>query len=192
MDDFELIALLEAHLFVSSEPVRPLEIAKTLGLDHTEVERIYAHLDELYSRRSESGLRILRISGGYQMATRPDLAVEIARLLALPKETNRLSKPSLETVAVVAYRQPVTQAEIEEVRGVTVDGVLKTLSERHLIQEVGRKPVPGRPILYGTTPEFLHYFGLNTVSDLPNLDDITPEGDPEAMSKALEAVGLEE
>lgn len=192
MDESELLALLEAHLLVSTEPVRPADIAKLLGLERDLVELAYASLSELYERRDSSGIRIFRLSGGYQMATRPDLSLEIARMLALPKETNRLSKPALETVAVVAYKQPVTTAEIEAIRGVAVDGVLKTLSERRLVQETGRKPVPGRPILYGTTPEFLHYFGLNALTDLPALEDISPEGDPEAMSKALEAVGLEE
>jgi segregation and condensation protein B len=191
MDDAELMALVEAHLFVSTEPVRPAEVARTLGLDLEIVDFTYASLYELYKEREDSGLRIVRLSGGYQMVTHPDLSENIARLLALPKESNRLSKPALETVAVIAYRQPVTQAEIEAVRGVTVDGVLKTLSDRQLIREAGRKPVPGRPILYGTTPEFLHYFGLNDISDLPSLDDIEMPADPEAMSQALEAVGLE-
>ena len=151
MDESELLALLEAHLLVSTEPVRPADIAKLLGLERDLVELAYASLSELYERRDTSGIRIFRLSGGYQMATRPDLSLEIARLLALPKETNRLSKPALETVAVVAYRQPVTTAEIEAIRGVAVDGVLKTLSERRLVQETG--DLPRQPIgLIGIVP----------------------------------------
>ena len=128
------------------------------------------------------------------MATRPLLAPDIARLLAAPGQKSRLSRPALETLAVIAYQQPVTQAEIEAVRGVNTDGVLKTLGERHLIEETGRKEVAGRPILYGTTPDFLHYFGLNTLDDLPPLEDIeigAAEADKTAAHEALQAVGLE-
>src|SRR5579883_1124269 len=128
-------ALLEAYLFVAAEPVRPAEIAPLLDADPAEVENL---LDELaWEYETRSGLRILRIAGGYQMATRPDLAQEIARLLAAPGGKQRLSKPALETLAIIAYKQPVTQTEIEAVRGVNVDAVLKTLEERKLIKEVG-------------------------------------------------------
>jgi len=143
-------ALIEAYLFVSGEPVRPSEIAPLLEADPAEVENLLEELVWEYETRG--GLRIIRIAGGYQMATRPDLSQEIARLLAQPSGKQRLSKPALETVAIIAYKQPVTQTEIEAVRGVNVDGVLKTLEERRLIKDIGRKPVPGRPILYGTTP----------------------------------------
>ena len=129
------------------------------------------------------------------MATRPSLSPEIARLLAIPGQKSRLSRPALETLAIVAYQQPVTQAEIEAVRGVNADAVLKTLSERNLIAEAGRKEVAGRPILYGTTPDFLHYFGLHTLDDLPPLEDISipdVESNKIAVHEALEAVGLDD
>ena len=126
------------------------------------------------------------------MATRPALAHGIGRLLAVPNQKSRLSKPALETLAVIAYQQPVTQAEIEAVRGVSADGVLKTLAERQLIAETGRKEVAGRPILYATTPDFLYYFGLHTLDDLPPLEDIPLDSDSDkaAMQEALSAAGL--
>lgn len=189
----ELRSLLEAYLFVAAEPVRPAETAKLLGLEAAEVEETLEDLYNAYSRH-DGGLHLVRLAGGYQMATRPELSEDLARLLAAPGGKARLSRPALETLAVIAYQQPVTQAEVEAVRGVGVDGVLKTLSDRGLIREEGRKPVPGRPILYATTPDFLHHFGLNTLDDLPPLEDIAPADadDEKAAHDALEAVGLED
>ena len=190
----DLPPLLEAYLFVATEPVQPAEIARSLQMDAGAVEEALEDMVNAYGRRINSGLHIVRIAGGYQMATRPALARGIGRLLAAPGQKARLSKPALETLAIVAYQQPVTQAEIEAVRGVSADGVLKTLAERQLIAETGRKEVAGRPILYGTTPDFLHYFGLHTLEDLPPLEDIALAGgedDKAATQEALSAVGLE-
>ena len=192
--EIDLPPLLEAYLFVATEPTMPAEIALILKLEPAAVEESLEDMVNAYARRVNSGLHIVRIAGGYQMATRPPLAPHIARLLAAPGQKSRLSRPALETLAVIAYQQPVTQAEIEAVRGVNADGVLKTLAERHLIEETGRKEVAGRPILYGTTPDFLHYFGLNSLDDLPPLEDIEiggAEADKTATHEALEAVGLE-
>jgi segregation and condensation protein B len=184
-------ALLEAYLFVAAEPVRSEEVAPLLEADPAEVGHLLEELVWEYETRG--GLRIIRIAGGYQMATRPDLSQEIARLLAAPAGKQRLSKPALETVAIIAYKQPVTQTEIEAVRGVNVDGVLKTLEERRLIKDIGRKEAPGRPILYGTTPDFLHYFGLNSLEDLPALEEEIEDPEKDAIIHAVaEAVGLEE
>ena len=189
----DLPPLLEAYLFVASDPVTPVETARLLGVSAAAVEEAFEDIVNAYARRIHSGLHVLRIAGGYQMATRPALAEGIARLLAAPGGKSRLSRPALETLAIVAYQQPVTQAEIEAVRGVSADGVLKTLAERGLVVETGRKEVAGRPILYGTTPEFLHYFGLHTLEDLPPLDDLVPsDADAAATNDALEAVGLGE
>jgi segregation and condensation protein B len=191
----ELPSLLEAYLFVAVEPVKPAEIGKVLGLEAAAVEEALEDLVNAYARRIHSGLHVVRIAGGYQMATRPALAPDVARLLATPGGRARLSKPALETLAIIAYQQPVTQAEVEAVRGVNIDAVLKTLTERRLVTEEGRKAVAGRPILYVTTPDFLHYFGLDTLEDLPPLEDITPaavQEDKAATHEALEAVGLED
>ena len=175
---------------VSSEPVRVDHISKVLDLPSSLVEGALGDLRRQYLNRPASGIRIERLSGGFQMCSHPALSVDLARLLALPKDRARLSKPALETVAVIAYQQPVTQAEIEAIRGVSVDGVVRTLMERRLVQEAGRKSVPGRPILYCTTPEFLHYFGLDTVDDLPPLDEIVAAEEDAARIETLEAVGL--
>ena len=150
---------------------------------------------EEYEER-DGGVRIVRVAGGFQMVTRPDLSDQIARFLAGPGGRARLSKPALETVAIVAYRQPVTTAEIEAVRGVNSDGVLRTLLDRKLIREAGRKQVPGRPILYATTQDFLHYFGLNAIDELPPLDEVEAiEGEKErehVLHEVEAAVGLTE
>jgi segregation and condensation protein B len=192
--EIDLPPLLEAYLFVATEPVQPGEIARILQIEAAAIEEALEDMVNAYARRINSGLHVVRIAGGYQLATRPALATDIARLIAAPGQKSRLSKPALETLAIIAYQQPVTQAEIESVRGVSADGVLKTLTERRLIQETGRKEVAGRPILYGTTPDFLHYFGLHTLEDLPPLEDIViaeAEAEKTATHDALEAVGLE-
>ncbi len=190
----DLPPLLEAYLFVATEPVQPAEIARILQVDAGAIEEALEDMVNAYARRINSGLHIVRIAGGYQMATRPALAQGIGRLLAAPNQKARLSKPALETLAIIAYQQPVTQAEIEAVRGVSADGVLKTLAERQLVAETGRKEVAGRPILYGTTPDFLHYFGLHSLDDLPPLEDLGLDGesDKAATQEALSAVGLED
>ncbi len=192
----DLPPLLEAYLFVATEPVQAADIARSLQVDPAAVEEALEDMVNAYARRINSGLHVVRIAGGYQMATQPALALGIGRLLAAPNQKARLSKPALETLAIIAYQQPVTQAEIEAVRGVSADGVLKTLAERQLIAETGRKEVAGRPILYATTPDFLHYFGLHTLEDLPPLEDIALQDDAEseraAAQDALQAVGLKE
>ena len=194
ISEVDLPPLLEAYLFVATEPVQPAEIGRLLNIEAAAVEEALEDMTNAYARRINSGLHVVRIAGGYQMATRPAMAEGVARLLAAPGQKSRLSKPALETLAIIAYQQPVTQAEIEAVRGVNADAVLKTLTERRLVQETGRKEVPGRPFLYGTTPDFLHYFGLHTLEDLPPLEDIViaeAETDKAATHDALEAVGLE-
>ena len=192
--EVDLPPLLEAYLFVATEPVQPAEIGRLLNVEAAAVEEALEDVTNAYARRINSGLHVVRIAGGYQMATRPAMAEGVARLLAAPGQKGRLSKPALETLAIIAYQQPVTQAEIEAVRGVNADAVLKTLTERRLVQEMGRREVPGRPFLYGTTPDFLHYFGLHTLEDLPPLEDIMiaeAEADKTATHDALEAVGME-
>src|SRR3989304_2832803 len=119
-----------------------------------------------------SGLRIVEVAGGFQIASRPELAQWIKRLRKV-KQSSRLSKPSLETLAIIAYKQPLVKAEIEDIRGVDSSGVIKGLLDKHMIKIVGRKDVAGRPILYATTREFLQYFGLRDISDLPTLKEFT-------------------
>lgn len=179
--------ILECLLFVAGEPLPAKALAKTTETDEPAVHEAIRILRERYAR---SGLHIVEIAGGFQIATRPEFAPFIGKMLA--PHANRLSRPALETAAIVAYRQPCTQAEVEAVRGVASDGVLKTLSERGLIKEAGRKPTPGRPILFATTDDFLHYFGLATLDDLPPLDDDEEEiaAAEEQATTALHAAGV--
>ncbi len=181
--------LLEAYLFVAGEPVMPAEIAKTMQVHPDDVAEALNELMGEYRTR-DGGLQIVRLAHGYQMATREEHAEDIAKLLDPPGKANRLSKPALEALAIVAYRQPVTVAEIESVRGVASDGVLRTLLEKKMVYEHSRKAVPGRPILYATTPDFLHYFGLDTLGDLPSLDFELSDEDVTARHVIEQAAGL--
>jgi segregation and condensation protein B len=166
----ELKAILEALIFASPEPLTPKAIYKLLDSEPKEdVLAALAALKEDYNR--PGGLQLVEVAGGYQIATRPDLHDWVRRLFH-ERTTQRLTVQGLETLAVIAYRQPITALEITEVRGVNTSGVLNTLLERHLIKIVGRKQVVGRPFLYATTKEFLIRFGLNDLADLPKVEDM--------------------
>ncbi|MGQ9455538.1 MAG: SMC-Scp complex subunit ScpB [Armatimonadota bacterium] len=162
----------ECMLFVSAEPLSLSQLADVLGVDQDKVESALLALEQRLD--SGSGLQLMRVAGGYQLCTRPEYADYCAAILQPARK--KLSKAALETLAIIAYRQPCTQPEIEAVRGVSVDGVIKTLLERGLIREAGRKQAPGRPILYATTREFLEYFGLNDISELPDIDEFASGG----------------
>jgi segregation and condensation protein B len=166
----ELKAIIEALVFASPEPLTPKALFKLLDSEPREdVERALASLKADY--RPERGLQIVEIAGGLQIVTRTDLHEWVRRLFH-ERKTAKLSVQALETLAVVAYRQPVTAAEIAEIRGVNTSGVLGTLMERKLVKIAGRKPVVGRPFLYATTREFLMRFGLNDLTDLPKVEDM--------------------
>jgi segregation and condensation protein B len=166
----ELKAIVEALIFASPEPLTPKALFKLLDSEPREdVLASIAALKEDYNR--PGGLQLVEVAGGYQIATRPDLHEWVRRLFH-ERTTQRLTVQALETLAVIAYRQPITSLEIAEVRGVNTSGVLNTLLERHLIKIVGRKQVVGRPFLYATTKEFLIRFGLNDLSDLPRVEDM--------------------
>ncbi|HYF80130.1 MAG TPA: SMC-Scp complex subunit ScpB [Symbiobacteriaceae bacterium] len=159
-------AILEAILLASPEPLSVKRIAEVIGLDEKDARILVDDLKKEYSQPGR-GLLLQELAGGYVLTTRPEYGEYVEKLLA-PKGKG-LSHAALETLAIVAYRQPITKAEIEGVRGVKVDRSIETLLERGLIREVGRKDGPGRPILYGTTKDFLTYFGLKDLSDLPPL-----------------------
>jgi segregation and condensation protein B len=166
----ELKAILEALIFASPDPLTPRAIYKLL--DSEPKEDIQAALVELkrdYER--PGGLQLVEVAGGYQIVTRPDLHEWVRRLFH-ERSTQKLSVQALETLAVIAYKQPITGLEITEIRGVNTAGVLNTLLERHLIKIVGRKQVVGRPFMYATTKEFLIRFGLNDLADLPKVEDM--------------------
>jgi segregation and condensation protein B len=157
--------LVESLLFVADEPVTVERLATAIGVERLAVEEALRELGEEYEQR---GLRIQRKEGRVQIVTAPSAAPYIERFLGL-ELTSRLSAPALETLAVVAYQQPVTRAGVEAVRGVNCDSVLRTLVSKGLIEAVGRLPQAGRPIVYGTTFEFLQYFGLQDLAELPPL-----------------------
>jgi len=166
----ELKAIVEALIFASPEPLGPKAIFRVL--DHEPKEDVERAIDALKKDFQQArGLQLVEIAGGLQIVTRPDLHEWVRRLFHERKNT-RLSVQSLETLAVIAYRQPVTSVEIAEIRGVNTSGVLATLVERRLIKIAGRKAVVGRPFLYATTREFLLRFGLNDLSDLPRVEDL--------------------
>ncbi len=166
----ELKAILEALIFASPEPLTRKAIDKLLATEPKEdVEAALADLKRDYERRA--GLQLVEVAGGYQITTRQDLHEWVRRLFH-ERTTQKLTVQALETLAVIAYKQSITAAEITEIRGVNTSGVLNTLLERHLIKIVGRKRVVGRPFLYATTKEFLIRFGLNDLTDLPKVEDM--------------------
>ena len=166
----ELKSILEALIFASPEPLTPKAMFKLLDTEPKEdVQAALAELKQDYER--PGGLQLIEIAGGYQIVTRPDLHEWVRRLFH-ERATQKLTVQALETLAVIAYKQPLTALEINEIRGVNTSGVLNTLLERGLIKIAGRKRVVGRPFLYATTREFLIRFGLNDLTDLPKVEDM--------------------
>ncbi len=169
LDRNQAIARLEALLFVAAGSVPASQLAAALNLPVREVEHFLDILEnELSSGRVPHGLRLQRHHGRVQLTTAPDIAPDIERFLGL-ETTSKFSRAALETLAIIAYQQPVTRPEIDAVRGVSSDGVLKSLLSKGLVQEIGRAERPGRPILYITTSDFLQHFGLNSLEELPPL-----------------------
>jgi segregation and condensation protein B len=166
-------SMLEALLFLSGEPVETGELKKATGVPETDLKELLEELMSEYAERG-GGVLIGKIAGGYQMVTNPDHTEWASKLKGAARK-QKLSLAALETLAIIAYRQPLTKAEVEELRGVNADGVLKALLDKHLIRIVGKKEAPGKPILYGTTREFLQYFGLNDLTELPTLKDMERE-----------------
>ena len=166
----EVKAVVEALIFASPEPITPKMLFKLLSEEPKEdVTAAIAALKEDYENRP--GLQMVEVAGGYQIVTRPDLHEWVRRLFH-ERSSQKLTVQGLETLAVIAYKQPITSLEITEIRGVNTSGVLSTLLERHLIKIVGRKNVVGRPFLYATTKEFLIRFGLKDLNDLPKIEDM--------------------
>lgn len=168
--DLGPLGILEALLFVAESPLSLERLEELLdGHSRAEVRRLLVDLQDRY-RQPERGVIVSEVAGGYRLTTKPEAAAWIQRLRG--SKPTRLSRAALETLALIAYKQPITKLEIEAVRGVTVDGVLKTLVERDLVRILGRKPEVGRPILYGTSRSFLEYFGFKDLSELPTLKEI--------------------
>lgn len=185
-DPAEIAALLEALLLVGPAATTVDELARGAGVPVPAVESALAALEQ----RSHSGWVIQRHSGKVQLATAPRFAGHVRRFLGLERES-RLSGAALETLAIVAYQQPVTKSEVEAVRGVDCSGVLHTLLQRGLIEQVGRLLGPGNPMQYGTTPEFLLHFGLRSLAELPPLGQVQGQDIRASLEAAVAAAQLE-
>jgi len=185
LEERELKAILESLLFVSAEPI-PLErLMVALGtVSKSELRHALQSLREDFDREGR-GLQMVELAGGYQIVTRAEHAPWIKRL-AKAKASPKLSRSAMESLAIIAYKQPIVRAEIEQIRGVEVSGVLRTLLERKLIRMVGRKDVPGRPIMYGSTKLFLQQFGLSDLSQLPPLREFKELGEAEQAMLPVE------
>jgi len=170
MDD-NIKAVIEALLFSSEKPLMVDQIRKVL--DDLAGEQIRDKILELKDEyeRFNRGMRIYEVAGGYQMITSPVFATFLRKLYKGPQSAEKLSKPALETLAIIAYKQPLSKLEIESLRKVNVDGVMATLLDKTLIRVTGRKKAPGRPKVYGTSREFLEYFGLKSLEELPKIDN---------------------
>ncbi len=191
-EDFnELKSIIESLIFASPDPVSLKALVKTIDSEPAEhVEEALASVRQEWKARS-GGLQLVEVAGGYQIVTKPELHEWVRRLFH-EHSKQRLSIPALETLAVVAYRQPVTGPEIAEIRGVNTSGVLGTLVERRLVKVVGRRAVIGRPFLYATTREFLDRFGLNDLEDLPKVEDMAEALGMEVPNMLTEAYPTEE
>lgn len=180
----ELKSIVENILLVADQPVHVGELEKTF-LNTAEKKDLQIILEELKEEYLSRNLQILEVADGYQLCTRHEFNDWIRKFLKLDR-SSRLSQPSLDTLSVIAYKQPITRQEVDDIRGVDSSGVIKTLLEKKVIGPTGRKKVPGRPIMYRTTQKFLEYFGLKDLSDLPTLEDLKEEiedGDPPLQSQ---------
>jgi segregation and condensation protein B len=170
MPEDNLKSALEALLFASEKPLTIEQLRQ--ALDNIEASRIRSVLEELKSEYEQSnrGIRLAEVAGGFQMITSPSFAPFLKKLYK-DRHMEKLSKPALETLAIIAYKQPVTKLEIESFRNVNVDGVIKSLLEKNLIRIAGRKKAPGRPFVLGTTRQFLEHFGLKSLEELPKMEE---------------------
>ena len=184
MSRSETLRAIEAIVMVASDPVEPHLLAQLLELSPARVEELCATLAADYEAESR-GFALVRVAGGYRFQSHPDLAPYVERF-ALDGQPGKLSVAALETLAIIAYKQPVSRAQVAAIRGVNADAVVRTLQQRGYVQEVGRDPGPGQAVLYGTTPLFLEKLGLDSVADLPALADFVPEaGVVDALERGL-------
>jgi len=167
LEEREIMSIIESILYVAGDPVSIKDLAAVLELTDLEIQCIVDKMVDLYNFERR-GIQLLQYNGKIQFATRPEHGKYIEKLLH-PIQKQTLSQAAMETLAIIAYRQPITRTEIEFIRGVKCDHSIASLMEKGLICEVGRKDTPGRPILYGTTDEFLKYFGLTGLENLPKL-----------------------
>lgn len=184
MERNELKSIVENLLLAADQPVNPDHLLQTFvnGTDRAELTAV---LDELTEEYQSKSLQIVQVAEGYQLCTRPEYADWIRKFLKLDK-TFRLSRAALDTLSIIAYKQPITRTEIEAIRGVDSSGVARTLLEKKIVGPAGRKDVPGKPIMYRTTRKFLEYFGLKDLTELPTLEDFSEEIQGENVSPQAE------
>lgn len=186
----ELRRATEALLLVTEEPITAELLAQLLEVAADRVETLCRELAAEYDA-TDRGFQLVKVAGGWRYQTHPDVAPYIERFV-LDGQSGRLSSAALETLAIVAYKQPVSRAQIAAIRGVNVDGVMRTLSQRGYVDEVGRDHGPGQAVLYGTTPAFLEKLGLNSLDELPALGEFVPGADVyEALEKGLRPDALD-
>ncbi len=166
---------LEALLFLADEPVTAASLAQVVDRPRAEIDDLLVDLAESYDRRG-SGLILRRVAGGWRLFTHPDVSAYAERFV-LSSRHARLTKASLETLSIVAYKQPVSRHQVSGIRGVNSEGVLRALADRGLVQEVARDEGPGRAVLYGTTPEFLERLGISSLADLPPIAPLLADAD---------------
>jgi segregation and condensation protein B len=182
--DGELVRAIEAIVMAATEPVEPSLLAQLLEQPVAVVERLCQRLAEVYDEAGH-GFQLVRVAGGYRYQTHPDLAPYVERFV-LDGQRARLSGAALETLAIVAYKQPISRAQIASIRGVDPDGVLRTLQARGYVDQIGRDPGPGQAVLWGTTSSFLEKLGLDSIQDLPALAEFVPGADVvEALEHGL-------
>ena len=189
----DIKSAIESMLFVSGEPLPLREISNNLELKEKNVVEILQEMTTEYEDKSR-GIRLISLDEAYQLVTKSENSEFVQKLLKKNKK-HSLSQASIESLAIIAYKQPITRIDIDEIRGVKSESAITRLVERGLIKDVGRLEVPGRPILYGTTDEFLRQFGLKTIKELPSLDLYGDEGVQSSMdllNKAIEDIDLEE
>jgi len=188
--DVEARGAIEAVVLAATEPVPPALLAQLVELPTTRVEELCDELAAEYEREGR-GFQLARVAGGYRFQTHPDAYAYVERFV-LEGQTARLSGPALETLAIVAYKQPIARAQISAIRGVNVDATLKTLVARGYIEESGHEHTPGNPTLFSTTSAFLERLGVDSLSDLPSLADFVPESSlVEALERCLRGVDVE-
>ncbi len=190
MEAEPLRSVIESLLLVADGPVTLQRLAEVI--DNADKREVSAALDEIRTdlETNRRGMRLVEVGGGFQLRTAKENADWVKKLLG--GRPARMSRATLETLAIIAYRQPVTKAEIESIRGVDVDGVINTLLERNLVRAVGRKDVPGRPFLFGTTPEFLQLFNLKDLTELPVLKGTDEIRLPEPVAEMIPTEIVEE
>ncbi|HOW28003.1 MAG TPA: SMC-Scp complex subunit ScpB [Elusimicrobiota bacterium] len=178
MDNPQIKKILELLLWMSDRPLQKSDFKSILGDDYTSDEAVAELIAEIGREldQRESPMQVMAVANGYQMASRAAYSTWVRRLFK-EKTTLRLSISAMETLSIIAYKQPITRGEIEEIRGVEVTGVLETLLERKFVKIMGRKETLGRPLLYGTTIDFMRQFGLKTLNDLPRLEELIPPDD---------------